>query len=228
MQVADTSIRGVSIARHLEWLLALTLLVAAVALVGCGDSTSEDSGEETDAASEGASASDEGDVVDADDGSSADFTLVVPPELGDGPIPVKYANFGVDGGENVSIPMEWQDPPDGTESYALVFVDRHPIASEWIHWMAVAIPPDATGVAEGASGVAMPEGTMELDNTWGETGYGGPEPPAGSGDHDYELIVYALDVESLDLPQQNTFAQFTSAIEGNVLDETGWTGTFGR
>jgi Raf kinase inhibitor-like YbhB/YbcL family protein len=215
-------------ARLLPLLLAASV-IAALALAGCGESATseeEDAAGDT-AATEEATGEEETEVEETAE-PAAGFELVVPAELQEGPIPVRFTNFGVDGGENVSIPMDWAGVPTEAESLAMVFVDRHPIANEWIHWMVVAIPPDSAGVVEGASGTAMPAGSIELGNTWGETGYGGPEPPPGSGDHDYELIVYALDVGTLDLPQQNAFDEFESAVADHVLAQASWTGTFGR
>jgi Raf kinase inhibitor-like YbhB/YbcL family protein len=207
--------------------LLIASAFAALVLAGCGGSaSSEDASGET-ATTEEATGEEETEVEETA-GSAAGFELVIPADLQEGPIPVRFANFGVDGGENVSIPMGWAGVPAEAESLAMVFVDRHPIANEWVHWMAVAIPSDSTGVIEGASGTAMPAGSIELDNTWGETGYGGPEPPPGSGDHDYELIVYALDIGTLDLPQQNTYDEFESAVADHVLAQASWTGTFGR
>lgn len=144
-------------------------------------------------------------------------------------IPVKYANKGVSGGENISIPLSWENAPEGTKSFAIAMVDRHPIADNWVHWLVINIPASATSLAEGASGSnKMPASAEELNNTFGYVGYGGPQPPPGSGDHDYETTIYALNVEKLSLNANTTLDQFLSAIEGQTLGTAKLTGKFLR
>jgi hypothetical protein len=48
----------------------------------------------------------------------------------------------------------------------------------------------------------------ELNNTFGNLGYGGPQPPRGSGPHDYEVALYALTVNSLALGAKTSLAAF--------------------
>jgi len=143
-------------------------------------------------------------------------------------IPVVHANTDVEGGTNVSVPVEWSVPPDGTRSFALVMVDRHPAADGWVHWMVIDLPAEVRSLSAGASGTAMPDAARELENSFGEQGYGGPAPPAGSGDHSYELTVYALDVDTVDLDAQAGLVRFFDAIEGHVLGAGTVTGVFGR
>jgi Raf kinase inhibitor-like YbhB/YbcL family protein len=109
-----------------------------------------------------------------------------------GGIPPKHARRPFPVGYNLSPQLIISGVPAGTTSLAICFVDRYPPARNWVHWLAVNIPPGATSIAEGASGSAMPAGSIELVNTFGKKGYGGPQPPAGSGVHPYELAVYAL------------------------------------
>lgn len=145
------------------------------------------------------------------------------------PIPVKYAHHGVSGGKNISPPLEWRNWPRETKSFALACIDRHPIARNWVHWLAINIPKEVGSIAEGASGTAkMPKGAKELKNSFGELGWGGPEPPPGSGDHNYEFIIYALNVESLPLEANSSLAAFNRAIEGKVIAQAKLTGTFKR
>lgn len=59
-------------------------------------------------------------------------------------------------------------------------------------------------------------------------GYGGPQPPAGSGQHPYEATIYALDVTSLGLPARTSLADFERALAGHVLAEATYTGVLGR
>ena len=41
--------------------------------------------------------------------------------------------------QNISPPLDWEDAPDGTRSFALACVDIHPVAREYVHWLAEAL-----------------------------------------------------------------------------------------
>lgn len=146
---------------------------------------------------------------------------------GGGIIPSEHA-MSAAGGSNISIPYEWRGAPADTKAFALALVDRAPVAKNWVHWLVVDIPPDATSLPRGASGSAMPSGARELDNTFGFAGYGGPEPPRGTGNHPYEATIYALDVPSLALPEKASLPQFEKAISGHVLASGSVTGLFSQ
>lgn len=134
-------------------------------------------------------------------------------------IPVKYANTVVAGGENVSVPLSWTGTPDGTKSFALVCVDRNPMADNWVHWLVCNIPADATSIPEGASATdRMPAGSVEFKNTFGNNKYQGPQPPSGTGPHEYEFILYALNVEQLNIPQEPTFTEFEAAVKPKLIE----------
>ena len=132
------------------------------------------------------------------------------------------------GGMNVSLPLRWENAPAGTKSFALSITDPHPVAKNWVHWLAINIPSVATELKEGASGKGMPPGSRELENSFGEPGYGGPQPPRGTGDHPYVCTVYALSVEKLNLPAETPLAAFQKALEGKVLGQAAITGKYSR
>lgn len=144
------------------------------------------------------------------------------------PIPTKYAHGGIMGGKNISLPVQWKDVPADTRSLALSIVDPHPVARNWVHWFVINIPKSVTLLAEGASGKGMPAGSRELNNTYGEPGYGGPEPPKGSGPHPYEVTVYALKAEKLDLTSNTSLSAFKKALEGTVIAAAKVTGIYER
>ncbi|MGE5405249.1 MAG: YbhB/YbcL family Raf kinase inhibitor-like protein, partial [Candidatus Saccharibacteria bacterium] len=87
-----------------------------------------------------------------------------------------------------------------------------------VHWVAVNIPPNAKGIPEGASGTGkMPIGTLELMNSFGEKGYGGPGPPPGSGVHKYKIILVALNSSSLKVSKKPSYSEFVRATAGKTL-----------
>lgn len=144
-----------------------------------------------------------------------------------GRIPQKYVMPGA-GGQNLSLPVAWSGAPANTRSFALSIVDPHPVARNWVHWLVINLPADVHSLPEGASGRNMPSGAVELNNSWGKPGYGGPQPPPGTGDHPYVVTVYALSVPKLDLKPGVDLRTFTKALEGKILGQASITGYYGR
>ncbi len=144
-----------------------------------------------------------------------------------GKIPKQYVMPGA-GGKNLSLPFQWSGAPAGTQSFALAIVDPHPVAHNWVHWLVINLPGDSKGLEEGASGRHMPTGAEELGNSYGKPGYGGPQPPPGSGDHPYVATLYALNIPRLDLKQHTDLAGFHKAMEGKILATAKITGYYGR
>lgn len=155
--------------------------------------------------------------------------VLTSPAFADGErMPAVHALSGVGGGRNQSVPLSWAGVPEGTKSLALAMVDRHPVANDWVHWIVVDIPPNTAGLPAGASGNAMPPGSRELLSSYGRRGYGGPAPPAGTGDHDYVFTLYALDVESLSIGERPSAADIERAVAGHVIASATLVGTFSR
>jgi len=126
-----------------------------------------------------------------------------------------------------SLPYEWEGAPEGTKSYAIVFLDYDNIPDEgfcWIHWLAADIPADRSFLEENASrtdpsliqGVnswAVPYGPyadVDRDLT---LHYGGPAPERT---HEYETRIYALDTV-LGMKQGFYYNELRRAMEGHVL-----------
>ena len=143
-------------------------------------------------------------------------------------IPTKYTHQGVAGGKNISIPLVWKDIPEQTKSLALSIVDPHPVARNWVHWLVINLPADLVSLPEGASLKKNAGGAKELYNSYGELGYGGPEPPKGSGPHPYIVTLYALDVDDLDLTTNTSLDAFLKTIEGKILTTAKITGFYER
>ena len=144
------------------------------------------------------------------------------------PIPTKYSHSGVVGGKNISLPFSWTNVPKETRSFALSIIDPHPVAKNWIHWFAINIPHRTSSLQEGDSVRNMPSGSKELYNSYGTIGYGGPEPPKGSGPHPYIVTIYAIKIGMLDLSQNASLTAFQKALEGNVLASATITGIYER
>lgn len=144
-------------------------------------------------------------------------------------IPVIHTNLGVAGGRNISPPLTWSGIPVGSRSLVLVCVDRHPIAGNWIHWIVTNIPVQVNSLQEGASHTGkISPGAKEWPNSFGSMGWGGPQPPRGSGKHQYEFVLYALKTESLTLNHGVTWNGLCKAVEGRVVASTHISGFFER
>jgi Raf kinase inhibitor-like YbhB/YbcL family protein len=134
-------------------------------------------------------------------------------------IPVKHTGEG----EDISPPLRWQGVPDGTRSLALICEDPDAPHGTWDHWVLYNIPPSISVLAEGLK--QLPHGIQSCRNSWGKTGYGGPNPP--SGNHRYFFTLYALDTV-LQLPEGATKANLINAMRGHTLAEAGLVGTYQR
>jgi len=124
--------------------------------------------------------------------------------------------------DNASPPLEIADVPEGTESLALVVDDpdaMEPAGKVWDHWVVWNIDPDARKVPERS----VPRGGTEGTTDYGETGYGGPNPP--DREHTYRFRLYALDTE-LDLPSSARKADLEKAMNGHVLERADLSGRY--
>ncbi|NNN10060.1 MAG: YbhB/YbcL family Raf kinase inhibitor-like protein [Acidimicrobiaceae bacterium] len=109
------------------------------------------------------------------------------------------------GGGDISPQLAWSDFPSITKSFAITVYDPDaPTASGFWHWAVADIPLVTTTLPSGAgdqSGAGLPDGALQLRNDAGTRGYVGAAPPSGHGPHHYFIVVHAVDVESLGLPE---------------------------
>jgi Raf kinase inhibitor-like YbhB/YbcL family protein len=144
-------------------------------------------------------------------------------------MPARFATAKVVGGTGVSVPFAWEDPPPATRSFVLAIIDTHPVARGWVHWLVTDIPLETRALPEGASRpFGLPFPALEHPNTAGNRGYGGPQPPVGSGVHDYVANLYALDVTNLDVATDAIWEEVRAAMSGHVLENVALVGRFGR
>ncbi len=157
--------------------------------------------------------------------SAGAFELMSPAFNDGGKIPARFARPGA-GGQNVSPPLKWSGAPEGTKSYALAVIDIHPVANNWTHWLVINIPSTVDFIPDGASNGKMPAGAVQLKNSFRTPGWGGPQPPRGTGPHTYVFTLYALDSDKLDLLPDAKQADFEKAIKGKVLGVASIKGTY--
>jgi Raf kinase inhibitor-like YbhB/YbcL family protein len=107
-------------------------------------------------------------------------------------IPAEHAGKRA-GGRNLSPPLAWSPPPEGTEELLLVVEDADaPTPRPFVHCLAL-IEPSVRELASGALAAENPApGVRVLRSTMGRRGYLGPEPIKGHGPHHYTFQLFAL------------------------------------
>jgi Raf kinase inhibitor-like YbhB/YbcL family protein len=127
-------------------------------------------------------------------------------------------------GKDISPPLQWSDLPQGTKALALIMEDPDAPMGTWVHWVIYNIPPTRSGLEEAIPlHERLPDGTLQGKNSWRRIGYGGPCPPSGT--HRYFFRLYALD-RSLPLAPGATREELLKAMQGHILGQGEWMGTF--
>ncbi len=124
-----------------------------------------------------------------------------------GEIPIKHVGEGSD----VSLPLRWTDPPEGTKGFALTMDDLDSSSGIGVHWILYGIPATLRELPEGIQDQdAVPGIGNQGVNDLGAVGYSGPCPPPGPAHH-YTFTLYALDT-LVSLPPRKTKAELRKAI----------------
>jgi len=112
------------------------------------------------------------------------------------------------GGGDVSPQLSWSGFPVETKSFAVTVYDPDaPTASGFWHWAVLNVPGTITELATGAgddTGSGLPDGAIQLRNDGGGRQFLGAAPPEGHIRHRYFVVVHAVDVETLDVPEDAT------------------------
>lgn len=135
-------------------------------------------------------------------------------------IPEKYTCRG----NNISPPLQWEVPPEGTRSIAVIAEDPDSSPRTFTHWILYNIAPRHTELPEDVpKEPVLSDGSRQGQNDFMGTGYGGPCPH--EGEHRYIFRVYALD-KVLDLDGTVDRDKLHEAITGHVLDHGDYQGLF--
>jgi len=181
--------------------VSITLIIILLAAVGCGDSAPPPAGE----------------------GENMTLSLTSTAFEDGGNIPAKYTCDG----EDISPPLEWGEPPEGTRAFALILDDPDAPSGVFTHWVMFNIPPDSRRLEEAIPAHSqLASGARQGKNSSGQTGYGGPCPPSGRPHH-YQFNLYALD-QPLDLKAGVSKKETTGAMRGHILAQGRLTGIYRR
>jgi Raf kinase inhibitor-like YbhB/YbcL family protein len=124
-------------------------------------------------------------------------------------------------GDDVSPPLAFLDVPARSSELALVVED--PDADRFVHWTVLGLAPDTALMREGG----VPAGAVETENSFGDTGWGGPCPPEDDEPHRYVFALYALDAP-LGLDEDTSADEVRDALADHALARGTLTGRFGR
>jgi Raf kinase inhibitor-like YbhB/YbcL family protein len=153
----------------------------------------------------------------------APFELTSNAFQAEGVIPDRYSCKG----EDVSPELTWGDPPDGTQSLAIIFEDPDASARGWVHWVIYSIPAETRHIAEAvADGPITDGGMVHGSSNFGTMDYRGPCPPQGST-HRYVFTLYALD-QMLDLEPGANEIELLAAMDGHILEQAVLAANFTR
>ena len=140
-----------------------------------------------------------------------------------GEIPAQYTCKGSD----ESPPLEWSGAPAKTAAFALILDDPDAPGGTWVHWVMWNLPAGVTSVSQGVPRTErLDNGAGQGRNSFRKIGYNGPCPP-GRATHRYVFHLYALDAK-LDLAPGANRSQLDSAMQGHILAQTEYMGTFHR
>ena len=155
--------------------------------------------------------------------ASMSLTISSPSFINGGNIAKKFTCDGA----NISPQLSWNEPPEGTKTFALLVDDPDAPVGNWSHWTMWNLPAAARGLAEGLRKDAeLSDGSRQGQNDFRKTGYNGPCPPPGKP-HRYYFKLYALDTK-LDLKPGAAKKDVEAAMKGHILVQAEWMGRYGR
>lgn len=136
-----------------------------------------------------------------------------------------------------SFPLNWTAVPEGTKSFAIIFMDNDNAKDEgfpFVHWLACNIPGDIEEIKENSS--REDDFYLQGTNSWSTNfgpyegiskdltlHFGGPAPAV---EHEYEITLYALD-KMLELSSGFFYNDLRKAMRGHILAEATLIGLYG-
>ncbi len=137
-------------------------------------------------------------------------------------IPADYTADGKD----INPQLKISKIPKETKSLVLIVDDpdaRRVCGYTWVHWIIFDIPVegDIVEIPENST-IGIPG-----ESTYKKPSYGGPNPPAGTGIHNYHFKIYALD-KKLKLPKMTSLSKITESMKNHVLANSTLIGQYSK
>jgi Raf kinase inhibitor-like YbhB/YbcL family protein len=140
-----------------------------------------------------------------------------------GNIPKRFTCDGAD----ISPALEWDAPPAGAQSFALIADDPDAPVGTWVHWVVFDMPAKVRALPQNFPKTEQSaDATRQGRNDFRKIGYGGPCPPPGKA-HRYFFKLYALDAK-LDLKPGATKKEVERAMQGHILAQSEYMGRYSR
>jgi len=121
-------------------------------------------------------------------------------------IPKKYTPDG----EDVNPPLNWENPPAETKSFALIVDDPDAPHGVFTHWMIKDISKNIREIKENSA--ILPG--KEITNSWKIKKWKGPQPPTGT--HRYFFKIFALNTEHI---KANNLTEFYEEVQLHKIAE---------
>ena len=124
-------------------------------------------------------------------------------------------------GENISPPLAWSNPPEGTKSFALLLFDPEGRAPAGVsHMVIYGIPADVKGFAEGE--LSKPSDKFVGGKSLMGLGiYFGPGTPPNTDWHHYTFTLVATDLDPKALEPGLTRDELAKALDGHQKGSAG-------
>lgn len=130
--------------------------------------------------------------------------------------------------DNSSPEVRWNDPPAGTDEFALIMDDPDSLHGTFIHWVVYRIPGSVRHLPAGIPPQELlPNGIRQGLNAARKLGYFGPCPPPGDLPHRYRLTLYALQ-GPVDLDSRLDGEQLLDKVLSRTVATAQVTGTYAR
>ena len=131
-------------------------------------------------------------------------------------------SFTADEEDAVAPPLEWTEPPAGTQELALIVEDPDaPTAEPFCHWLVWGLAPQRGKLLEGETPPRVGK------NAFGNSEWLLPAPPAGDEPHAYVFQLFALDCP-LTLMPGATRGDLVEAMQGHIIAAAALTATYQR
>jgi len=124
-------------------------------------------------------------------------------------------------GENISPPLVWSNPPEGTKSFVFLLFDPEGRAPAGVsHMVVYGIPADVKGFAEGE--LSKPSDKfVGGKNLMGTGTYFGPGTPPNTDWHHYTFTLVATDLDPKALQPGMTRDELAAALKDHVKGSAG-------
>lgn len=130
--------------------------------------------------------------------------------------------------DNSSPELRWENPPEGTEGFAVVAETMDIAQNSFVLWLVYHIPREARHVPAGIPPQdALPNGIRQGLNGNGKLGWAGPCPPRNSEAQRYRIRLYALKKNPEPIFRAER-AQLLEMIRDQIIDTAEITGRYQR